>query len=225
MWTTLCYPLVTTNIRGVGHVWGHEVRVQMFWLDTSEILSTPVSELSRQKYLHPPRSLAVSMRDRVGQDEGVTTPCQIVVMARLITRIVVRSFGGSEPLEVFQAPEPNSLKLSGFLDAYCGYFGKPLAELQMAGDGKNCLVGWVFGVPEDYDASDLPASPAFFELAVIPLVPDPDPDCLGLLTPALWQSHLLQRKPSSGISYATEEASVRLVDPDVLREYISIPVS
>jgi hypothetical protein len=69
-------------------------------------------------------------------------------MARLITRIVVRSFGGSEPLEVFQAPEPNSLKLSGFLDAYCGYFGKPLAELQMAGDGKNCLVGWVFGVPD-----------------------------------------------------------------------------
>ena len=83
----------------------------------------------------------------------------------------------------------------------------------------------VFGVPEDYDASDLPASPAFFELAVIPLFPDPDPDCLGLLTPAFWQSHLLKRKPSSGISYATEEASVRLVDPDVLREYISIPVS
>jgi hypothetical protein len=146
-------------------------------------------------------------------------------MARLITRIVVRSFGGSEFLEILQAPEPPSLKLSGYLDAYCGYFGKPLAELQLAGERKHCLVGWVFGVPEDYDASELPASPAYFELAVIPLIPDPDPDRLGLLTPALWQSHLEKQKLTSGISYETEEVSIRLVDPDVLREYISIPVS
>jgi hypothetical protein len=146
-------------------------------------------------------------------------------MARLITRIVVRSFGGSEMLEVIQAPEPPCLKLSGYLDAYRGFFGEPIAELRLAVKRGNCLVGWVFAVPEDYNASELPASTDFFELAVIPLVPDPDPDRLGTLTPALWQTYPTKPKHMSGIRHEAGVALVRPIDPEVLHEYISVPVS
>jgi hypothetical protein len=172
-----------------------------------------------------PLETPTSVLDRVGEVSNVTARCQIVAMARLMTRIVVRSFGGGEILELLQAPEPLSLKLAGYLDTYCGYFGQPLAELQVAVERQHCLVGWVFAVPEDYDASELPAAPAFFELAVIPLIPDPDPDRFGSLTPALWQSHVTELKPPFGISNETGAAPVRLVDSDVFRDYISIPVS
>lgn len=146
-------------------------------------------------------------------------------MARIITRIVVRSFGGGELVEVIQAPEPLTLKLSGYLDTYRGYFGDPLAELQLASEGRRCLVGWVFAVPADYDASELPGSTDFFELAVIPLLPDPAPERLGSLIPALWQPHVIEAKRLRKVANETGMPAVRLIDPDALDEYISVPVS
>ena len=145
-------------------------------------------------------------------------------MARLITRIVVRSFGGGETLEVIQASEPPGLKLSGYLDAYRGYFGDPLAELRLAIERGLRHVGWSFAVPEDYNASELPASTDSFELAVIPLVPDPHPDRLGALIPALWQLGPRMLKDSTGIWNDAEMTRVRPIDPDMFREYISSPV-
>ena len=159
----------------------------------------------------------------------VTTTVHTVAMARLTTRIIVRAFGGGEVVELLQAPEPMTLKLSGYLDAYVGYFGEPVAQLRSPADGDDQHVGWVFTVPDDYDASELPGPKYFFELVVVPLVPDKED--LGRFAPALTQAVLTRVKASSSTDSDREDKvrpkahlPVRLIDGDALELYLTTPV-
>jgi hypothetical protein len=150
-------------------------------------------------------------------------------MARLTTRIIVRAFGGGEVVDLLQAPEPKTLKLSGYLDAYEGYFGEPVAQLRSPAEGDDQHVGWVFAVPDDYDASELPGPKYFFELVVVPLVHDLED--FGQFAPALTQADLTGVNTSPSIDDCTADRwrprahlPVRLIDGDALERYLNTPV-